>query len=88
MEGYTADPILVPKDSYAVRPLPLRIGTTAFKTEEDVGLGDYASDSEGEHNHAHVHVQCHACIHCMVPCTCTCIICWERIHCMVVRFPI
>ena len=48
MEGYAPDPILVPKDSYAVRPLPFRIGTAAFKDEEDVGLGDYASDSEGE----------------------------------------
>lgn len=48
VEDYSPDPILVPKDSYAVRPLPLRIGTPAFKQEENVGLGDYASDSEGE----------------------------------------
>ena len=47
-EDYTHDPILVPKDSYVVRPLPFRIGSAAFKEEEDVGLGDYASDSEGE----------------------------------------
>ena len=48
VENYSPDPILVPKDSYAVRPLPFRIGTPAFKEEEDVGLGDYASDSEGQ----------------------------------------
>ena len=48
VEGYTHDPILVPKDSYAVRPLPFRIGTAAFKEEDDCGLGDYASDSEGK----------------------------------------
>ena len=42
------DPILEPKDTYALRPLPYRIGTAAFLAEEDVGLGDYPSDSEDE----------------------------------------
>ena len=56
VEGYSSDPILVPKDSYAVRPLPLRIGTPAFKAEEDVGLGDYASDSEGESSKLCIHM--------------------------------
>ena len=44
----SADPILEPKDTYAVKPLPLRIGTPAFLQEDDVGLGEYASDSEGD----------------------------------------
>ena len=47
-EGYSHEPILEPKDSYGVRPLPLQIGTPAFLAEDDVGLGDYASGSEGE----------------------------------------
>ena len=42
------DPILEAKDTYALRPLPYRIGTAAFLAEEDVGLGDYPSDSEDE----------------------------------------
>ena len=54
MEGYAHDPILVPKDSYAVRPLPFRIGSAAFREEEDVGLGDYASDSEGIYVHVDI----------------------------------
>ena len=46
----SADPILEPRDTYSLRPLPLRIGTPAFLQEDDVGLGEYASDSEGDAN--------------------------------------
>ena len=42
------DPIFDAKDTYALRPLPYMIGTSRFLTEEDVGLGDYPSDSEDE----------------------------------------
>ena len=42
------DPILEPKETYGLRPLPYRIGTPAFLGEEDVGLGDYSSESEDE----------------------------------------
>ena len=45
--GFSQEPILEPKDHYSFRPLPLRIGTSAFLSEDDVGLVDYASDSEG-----------------------------------------
>ena len=49
MEGeITHEPILEPKDHYSLRPLPLRIGTSDFLAEDDVGLVDYPSDSEGE----------------------------------------
>ncbi len=36
------------KDHYSFRPLPLRIGTPAFVSEDDVGLSEMPSDSEGE----------------------------------------
>ena len=42
------DAILEAKDTYGLRPLPYRIGTAAFLAEEDVGLGDYSSESEDE----------------------------------------
>ena len=42
------DAILEPKETYGLRPLPYRIGTAAFLAEEDVGLGDYSSESEDE----------------------------------------
>ena len=41
------DAILEPKDPYSLRPLPLRIGTAEFLGQDDVGLVDYASDTEG-----------------------------------------
>lgn len=41
------DVILEPKDPYSVRPLPLRIGTAEFLGQDDVGLVDYTSDTEG-----------------------------------------
>ena len=47
LPGYVPEPILEPKDPYALRPLPIRIGTPAFFQEDDVGLGEYASDEEG-----------------------------------------
>ena len=47
-EGYSNEPILEPRDPYSFRPLPVKIGTPAFLNEDDVGLGDYASGSEGE----------------------------------------
>ena len=48
MEGeFPHEPILEPKDHYSLRPLPLRIGTSDFLSEDDVGLVDYPSDSEG-----------------------------------------
>ena len=43
LPGY-AEPILEPKDPYSARPLPIKIGTPAFLQEDDVGLGEYASD--------------------------------------------
>ena len=46
------EPILEAKDTYALRPLPYRIGTAAFLAEEDVGLGDFPSDSEDEEGDA------------------------------------
>ena len=46
-EGFTHEPILEPKDHYSFRPLPLRIGTPAFLSEDDIGLRDIPSDSEG-----------------------------------------
>ena len=47
LPGEVAEPILEPKDPYSLRPLPIRIGTPAFLQEDDIGLGEYASDSEG-----------------------------------------
>ncbi len=44
---YSHEPILEPKDPYSFRPLPLRIGTPAFIAEDDVGLSEMPSDSEG-----------------------------------------
>ena len=44
ISGYLPEQILEPKDQYALRPLPVRIGTPSFFYEDDVGLGDYASD--------------------------------------------
>ena len=43
LPGY-AEPILEAKDPYSARPLPIKIGTPAFLQEDDVGLGEYASD--------------------------------------------
>ena len=59
MEGVSHDPILEPRDPYSLRPLPFRIGTPAFLAEDDVGLGDLPSDSEGGRGtdiYIHVHV--------------------------------
>ena len=42
-----AEPILEPKDPYSLRPLPLLIGTAEFLGQDDVGLVDYASETEG-----------------------------------------
>lgn len=42
------EPVMEARDTYALRPLPYRIGTAAFLAEEDVGLGDYSSESEDE----------------------------------------
>ena len=47
VSNFVPEPILEPKDPYALRPLPIRIGTPAFFQEDDVGLGEYASDEEG-----------------------------------------
>ena len=46
------EPILEPKDTYGLRPLPYKIGTAAFLAEEDVGLGDCPSDFEDEEGEA------------------------------------
>ena len=48
LPGEVAEPILEPKDPYSLRPFPFRIGTPAFLQEDDVGLREYASDSEGK----------------------------------------
>uniref|UniRef100_A0A8C4QFN4 Uncharacterized protein n=1 Tax=Eptatretus burgeri TaxID=7764 RepID=A0A8C4QFN4_EPTBU len=40
-------PILEPKDLYLDRPLPHIIGSSAFLSSDDVGLGDDSSDDEG-----------------------------------------
>ena len=47
VSGFVPELILEPKDPYTLRPLPIRIGTPAFFQEDDVGLGEYASDEEG-----------------------------------------
>ena len=61
LPGY-AEPILEPKDPYSARPLPIKIGTPAFLQEDDVGLGEYASD-EGV---------------CVCVCVCVCVWRWLR----------
>ena len=47
-EGYSNEPILEAKDSYSLRSLPHRIGTSDFLSEDDIGLREYVSDSEEE----------------------------------------
>ena len=47
-EGFSQETILEAKDTYALRPLPFRIGTAAFLSEDEIGLLDYPSDSEDE----------------------------------------
>lgn len=37
-----------PRDPYALRSLPHRIGTSAFLTEDDIGLREVVSEDEGE----------------------------------------
>ncbi|KAI8484362.1 retrograde transport, endosome to Golgi [Branchiostoma belcheri] len=44
--GYKAEPILEAKDPYVHRPLPCIIGSQAFIEDDEVGLGDVASEDE------------------------------------------
>ena len=45
-EEFSHEPILEPKETYNLRPLPFRIGTVAFLGEDDIGLEDLPSDSD------------------------------------------
>ena len=47
-EEFSPEPILEPKDTYSLRPLPFRIGSSAFLTEDNIGLEDLPSDSDEE----------------------------------------
>jgi len=47
-EEFSHEPILEAKETYNLRALPFRIGTTAFLGEDDIGLEDLPSDSEDE----------------------------------------
>ena len=47
-EEFSHEPILEPKDTYGLRPLPFRIGSRPFLDEENIGLEDLPSDSEDE----------------------------------------
>ncbi len=48
-ESYGADEelLLEPRDPYALRSLPHRIGTNAFLSEDDIGLQEVVSEDEG-----------------------------------------
>ncbi len=49
-ESYAAsnELLLEPRDPYALRSLPHRIGTGAFLSEDDIGLREIVSEDEGD----------------------------------------
>lgn len=47
-QDFAHEPILEPKDTYGLRPLPFRIGSAQFLEEENIGLEDLPSDSEDD----------------------------------------
>ena len=47
ISGFSPEPILEPKDPYSLRPLPIKIGTPAFMSEDNIGLDEYRSEDEG-----------------------------------------